>query len=79
MGIQGDKIEMLFLSPECIGQGWGSILVDRAIGFYGATKVDINEQNDQATRFYLHQGFRIMSRDALDEQGNLFPILHLTR
>lgn len=31
MGIQGDKIEMLFLSPECIGQGWGSILVDRAI------------------------------------------------
>ena len=79
MGIQGDKIEMLFLSPECIGQGWGSILVDRAIGFYGATKVDVNEQNDQATRFYLHQGFRIMSRDALDEQGNLFPILHLTR
>lgn len=57
MGIQGDKIEMLFLSPECIGQGWGSILIDRAIGFYGATKVDVNEQNDQATRFYLHKGF----------------------
>lgn len=79
MGIQGDKIEMLFLSPECIGQGWGSILIDRAIGSYGATKVDVNEQNDQATRFYLHKGFRIMSRDALDEQGNPFPILHLTR
>lgn len=79
MGIQGDKIEMLFLSPECIGQGWGSILVDRAIDSYGVTKVDVNEQNDQATRFYLHKGFRIMSRDALDEQGNPFPILHLKR
>ena len=79
MGIQCDKIEMLFLSPECIGQGWCSILIDRAIGFYGATKVDVNEQNDQATRFYLHKGFRIISRDALDEQGNPFPILHLTR
>ena len=54
-------------------------LVDRAIGSYGATKVDVNEQNDQATRFYLHKGFRIISRDALDGQGNPFPILHLTR
>ena len=79
MGIQGDKVEMLFLSPECTGQGWGSIWVDRAIGSYGATKVDVNEQNDQTTRFYLHKGFRTMSRDALDEQGNPFPILHLTR
>lgn len=79
MGIQGDKVEMLFLSPECTGQGWGCILVDRAIGSYGATKVDVNEQNDQATCFYLHKGFRTMSRDALDEQGNPFPILHLTR
>ena len=79
MGIQGDKVEMLFLSPECTGQEWGSIWVDRAIGSYGATKVDVNEQNDQATHFYLHKGFRTMSRDALDEQGNPFPILHLTR
>lgn len=79
MGIQGDKVEMLFLSPEYTGQGWDSILVDRAIGSYGATKVDVNEQNDQAPRFYLHKGFRIISRDALDEQGNPFPILHLTR
>ena len=79
MGIQGDKVEMLFLSPECTGQGWGSIWVDRKIGSYGATNVDVNEQNDQASRFYLHKGFRTMSRDALDEQGNPFPILHLTR
>lgn len=33
MGIQGDKIEMLFLSPERIGQGWGSILIDRGDRF----------------------------------------------
>lgn len=79
MGIQGDKIEMLFLSPDCIGKGWGSALADCAISTYGVTKVDVNEQNELATRFYQHKGFRVMSRDEFDEQGNPFPILHLSR
>lgn len=77
IGIQKDKIEMLFLSPDYIGQGWGSRLVDWAIHTYDATKVDVNEQNEQAARFYEHKGFRVIGRDALDEQGHPFPILHL--
>lgn len=71
------KIEMLFLSPDCIGQGWGSHLIDLAVYTYGVTKVDVNEQNETATRFYQIKGFHITKRDALDEQGNPFPILHL--
>lgn len=77
MGIQDNKIEMLFLSPGNIGQGWGSHLIDLAICTYGVTKVDVNEQNKTALNFYLHKGFNVTGRDALDEQGNPFPILHM--
>lgn len=77
MGIESDKIEMLFLSPDCIGQRWGSRLIDLAVCVYGVTRVDVNEQNELAARFYRHKGFRVIARDELDEQGNPFPILHL--
>lgn len=77
MGIQNDKIEMLFLLPEYIGKGLGSKLIDLAIDSYGAKKVDVNEQNTQAAGFYEHKGFRVYQRDESDEQGNPFPILHM--
>lgn len=79
MGIQEDKIEMLFLAPECMGQGWGSRLLDEAVGPYGVTQVDVNEQNGQALRFYQQKGFQVYQRDAYDEQGNPFPVLHMRR
>ena len=77
MGIQDGKIEMLFLSPDCIGQQLCSYLVDWAICTHGVTKVDVNEQNEQAALFYERKGFRVISRDESDEQGNPFPIVHL--
>lgn len=77
MGILDGKIEMLFLSPDCIGLRWGSYLVDWAICTHGVTMVDVNEQNEQAALFYERKGFRVISRNEYDEQGNPFPILHL--
>lgn len=77
MGIQDQKIEMLFLSSSCIGKGIGKELIDIAINEYDAVYVDVNEQNEKAEGFYRHMGFRTFRRDETDEQGNPFPILHM--
>ena len=37
----------------------------------------MNEQNEQAVGFYLHQGFVIAGRSELDGTGKPYPILHL--
>lgn len=77
MGIQGDKLEMLFVHPDYSGKGIGRQLVEYAIERLGVRKVDVNEQNPQATGFYKHLGFSVFSRSGQDGQGNYFPILHL--
>ena len=77
MGIQDQKIEMLFLSSTCIGKGIGKELIDIAINRYDAVYVDVNEQNEKAEGFYRHMGFRTFRRDETDDQGNPFPILHM--
>jgi putative acetyltransferase len=45
----------------------------------GATKVDVNEQNDQAVGFYRHMGFEVTGRSAVDDLGQPFPVLHMKR
>lgn len=77
VGIADGKIEMLFIAPESRGQGVGRKLLACALDTLGATEVDVNEQNPQATGFYLHLGFEIVGRSPLDGQGNPFPLLHL--
>ena len=77
MGIQDQKIEMLFLSSTCIGKGIGKELIDIAINRYDAVYVDVNEQNEKAEGFYRHMGFQTFRRDETDDQGNPFPILHM--
>ena len=77
LGMEGKKIEMLFIPADCIGKGIGKALLNYAITNLGAIYVDVNEQNDKATGFYLHMGFRVISRSELDGQGRPFPILHL--
>ena len=43
----------------------------------GIYKIDVNEQNTIASRFYQHKGFKIVSRDAFDAAGKPYPVLHL--
>ncbi len=76
-GVSANKLEMLFVDPEKRGQGIGKQLLQHAILKMGITDVDVNEQNKQAVGFYLHEGFEVIKRSALDGQGNPFPILHL--
>lgn len=77
IGLSGDKIEMLFVDTDKRGQGYGSMLIDFAKA-KGAKLVDVNEQNPSALQFYKTKGFRIISRDAEDESGRPYPILHLS-
>ena len=77
IGVAGDKIELLFIDSVCQGQGYGTALLDFAIG-KGAKLVDVNEQNPAALRFYESKGFRTVSRDATDDAGRPFPILPLS-
>lgn len=77
MGIEGDKIEMLFVAPACFGKGIGRELVELATAQYGVRYVDVNEQNPQAAGFYRRLGFEVFERTATDGQGNPFPVLKM--
>lgn len=77
IGVADDKVEMLFIAPEFMGQGLGRRLMDFAIGSMQICKVDVNEQNGKALRFYQKIGFKIYERSPLDDQGKAYPILRM--
>lgn len=77
IGIADHKIEMLFLSPEHIGQGFGSRLINFAIKELKADKVDVNEQNQHAVDFYAKMGFATYARTDKDSEGKDYPILKM--
>ena len=77
MGIDGQKLEMLFLAPEERGRGLGRALVQYGMEHYGIREVTINEQNLQARGFYARMGFRAYERLDHDEQGKPYPILKM--
>ena len=68
---------MLFIDPSHIGKGVGKVLLQNAINELNVNKVDVNEQNQKAQDFYLHQGFEIIGRSELDASGKPYPILHM--
>ena len=74
MGIENKKIEMLFLSPDARGKGFGKRLVQRGIEIFSAEEVTVNEQNPKAKGFYEHLGFKTYKTSTTDEQGNPYPI-----
>ena len=77
IGISGDEIDMLFADPLYLAKGIGKQLLKYAIDVLKIKKVDVNEQNINALRFYQHFGFKIMSRSETDGFGKKYPILHL--
>ncbi|MFF2493876.1 acetyltransferase [Agromyces sp. NPDC058064] len=70
-------LEMLFVNADRRGGGIGSALLAHAIAEHGVTRVDVNEQNDAATGFYLRHGFEVAGRSETDEAGRPYPLLHL--
>ena len=79
MGMENDRLEMLFLSPSERGRGLGRQLVEYGVEHYALREVTVNEQNPQAVGFYRHIGFAIYKRTSHDEQGGPYPLLYMKR
>ena len=77
VGLDGNKLEALFISPSSFRQGCGKILLEHARSLKGNLQVDVNEQNPRAVEFYLSNGFSVSGRSPTDPQGLPFPLLHL--
>ena len=79
MGINGCKLEMLFLAPDYCKQGLGKRLLLYGIEHHQINEVTVNEQNPLAQGFYEHMGFRTYKRIEHDEQGAPYPLLYMRR
>ncbi|WP_234256874.1 GNAT family N-acetyltransferase [Pectobacterium sp. IFB5596] len=77
IGLSDDTIEMLFVAPHRSGNGIGSELVTFVLTHFPITKVDVNEQNGRARKFYEKMGFIVKHRSEQDSYGKPFPILHM--
>lgn len=72
MGIDEQKLEMLFVAADRRNQGIGKTRLA-----YGIETV--KEQNPAAKQFYEHFGFKTDKRTETDEQGNPYPLLYMMR
>lgn len=79
MGIDQQRLEMLFVEPQFIGQRIGRKLIEYGIKHHRVNEVTVNEQNPQAVGFYTHLGFKLYKRTDVDEQGRPFPLLYLRK
>ena len=77
MGIDGQKLEMLFISSEERGKGFGKKLIRYGIETYSINELTVNEQNPSARGFYEHMGFQVYKRTDHDGQGNPYPLLYM--
>lgn len=82
LGLDGATIEALFIAPEQLRRGCGTMLVAHARRLarersHPALRVDVNEQNPGALRFYEACGFEVTGRSPVDSAGRPFPLLHL--
>lgn len=78
MGVEAQRLEMLFLSPEERGRGLGRQLLEYGIRQFSIRELTVNEQNPLAKGFYEHMGFQVYKRTECDEQGNPYPLLYMT-
>lgn len=77
LGVSDDKIEMLFVENGSRGMGIGKFLLNFAIDSLQLRKVDVNEQNTQALKFYEHKGFTRTGYTDCDSEGKNYPIISL--
>lgn len=77
LGVSEDNIEMLFVENESRGMGIGKKLFNFAIDSLSLRKVDVNEQNTQALRFYEQRGFIKTGYTDCDSEGKNYPVISL--
>lgn len=79
LGLEGPKIEALFVDPAWHRRGVGRRLIDHAMAQGGRLLVDVNAQNPGAVAFYEALGFLVIGRSPLDQAGKPYPLLHMAR
>jgi len=77
MLLDGSHMEALFIDPSQHRRGIGGGLLTHAQSMHPIMTTDVNEQNAQATRFYLRHGFVEIGRSTQDTQGRPYPLIHL--
>ena len=77
MGIEHNRLEMLFVCPSERGRGLGRQLLQYGIQGYDVLELTVNEQNPQAVGFYEHLGFETYKRTDCDEEGRPYPLLYM--
>lgn len=77
MGINANRLEMLFVSPLFMGQGYGKALLLYGMKNCGINELTVNEQNPKAVGFYQCIGFETYKRTDTDEEGNPYPLLYM--
>jgi putative acetyltransferase len=76
-GVSFNRLEMMFLKPSYIGKGLGAQLLHFAITSMYVDELDVNEQNEQALKFYRKNGFKLVERYPTDAYGKPYPVLKL--
>ena len=79
LGLDGAKLEALWVAPEHQRRGVGQRLVAHAVALRGELTLDVNEQNPSAQRFYAACGFMLEGRSEVDSAGRPYPMLHMRR
>lgn len=79
MGVEDQRLEMLFIAQEERGKGLGKKLLEYGMEKYSVNSLTVNEQNPQAEGFYEHMGFKTYKRTEVDEQGNPYPLLYMKK
>lgn len=80
IGIDENKIEMLFVSPDFTKRGIGTFLLNFAITEKGANELEVYERNINAIRLYEKAGFISVSKQDCDSLiKKPYPILTMKR
>ena len=79
MGIENQRLEMLFLLSAERGKDIGKQLLQYGIENYNIQELTVNEQNPQAVGFYRYMGFETYKRTDYDEEGNPYPLLYMKK
>lgn len=79
IGLEGSKIEALFVDPAWHRHGVGRRLVNHALGLSRRLIVDVNAQNPDAVAFYAALGFIEIGRSPVDHAGKPYPLIHMAR
>src|SRR6185295_3591146 len=59
-GVTAQKMEMLFIHPDSMGNRLGTELAHFCIYSLGVDEVDVNEHNQQAIDFYRQLGYELI-------------------